>query len=152
MTEQRADARRFKPLIDFQPQTERSHEMKRDILFALAAMAILVLVASPAGASKKDPACSVGPSQAALSQSWTLSAFGLPTGASVNLITTYPNGTTLTAPVSVAADGTYSLTQSSASSLPANQTGTYGYQFVGKVRWPSGTFSQSYATCSLQVA
>jgi hypothetical protein len=125
--------------------------MKRDILFALAAMAILVLVASPAGASKKDPACSVGPNQAAVDQSWTLSAFGLPTGASVNLITTYPNGTTLTAPVSVAADGTYSLTQSSASSLPADQTGTYGYQFVGKVRWPSGAFSQSYATCPLQV-
>jgi hypothetical protein len=124
--------------------------MKRDILFALAAMAILVAVVSPA-AAKRDPNCSINPGQVALDQSWTLSAFGLPTGSQVNLITTYPNGTTMTGPISVAADGTYTLTQSSADALPVEQTGTYGYQFVGKVKWPAGTFTQSYASCSVHV-
>jgi hypothetical protein len=55
--------------------------------------------------------------------------------------------------VPVAADGTYSVTAqaSSTSLLAAPQTGTYGYQFVGRVKWPQGTFNQSYASCSMQV-
>jgi hypothetical protein len=118
---------------------------KKGVLFGLAAMAIAFSVASPAVA-RKDPGCSGSPNQAALGQSWTLSAFGLPTNGIVNLITTYPNGDTLTAPVSPAANGTYST-----STAPAQQTGTYGYQFVGRVRWPAGTFNQTYATCSVQV-
>jgi hypothetical protein len=31
------------------------------------------------------------------------------------------------------------------------ETGTYTYTFVGKITWPAGTFSQLYASCSVQV-
>jgi hypothetical protein len=120
------------------------------IVLALAAIATAFLIVSPAGA-RRDPNCSVSPGQVALHQSWTVSAFGLPTGGSVNLIIIYPNGTTLTGPVSVASDGTLTFTASSANALPAEQTGTYTYQFGGKISWPAGTFKQSYATCSVQV-
>lgn len=124
--------------------------MKMGIVLALAAMATAFVIVSPAGA-KRDPNCSVSPGHVALDQSWTVSAFGLPTGGSVNMIATYPNGTTLTGPVSVASDGTLTFTSSSATALPAGHTGTYTYQFVGKMFWPAGTFKQSYATCSVQV-
>ena len=50
------------------------------------------------------------------------------------MIVTYPNGTTSTGPVSVASDRRLSLTQSSADAVPAEQSGTYAYQFVGKVK------------------
>jgi hypothetical protein len=118
--------------------------MKRDILFALAVMAIVFLVVSPAGASKKDPSCSVSSTQVALAQSYTVSAVGLPTGGDVNMIVTYPTGTTNTGVIPVNSDGTFTSTQS------AGGAGTYTYQFVGKVKWPQGTFNQSYATCSVQ--
>jgi hypothetical protein len=122
----------------------------RFILPALAAMSILLAV-SPATAGRPDPACSASPGQVALDQSWTMSAYGLPTNTTVNLITTYPNGAMVTGPVSIASDGTFSAAQSSASGWPAEQTGTYSYQFVGKVKWPQGSYTQSYAACSVSV-
>jgi hypothetical protein len=125
--------------------------MKKAILLALAATSVVFIAVAPATAGKPDPACSASPGQVALDQAWTLSAHGLPTNTAVNLITTYPNGTMVTGPVSVA-DGTYSFTTSSATGLPPEQTGTYSYQFVGKVKWPQGTFTQSYATCSVTVS
>jgi len=122
------------------------------ILPTLAALSILVAAVSPATAGKPDPGCSAGPGQVALDQNWTMSAYGLPTNTTVNLITTYPSGAMLTGPVSVAADGTFSMTSSSATGWPPEQTGAYTYQFVGKVKWPQGSFTQSYATCSVSVS
>ena len=110
------------------------------------------LATVPAASVQKDPSCTVSPNPAALDQLFTISAVGLPTGSTVDLIVTFPNKIAATSPISVSSNGTYSLTESSANSMfPSEQTGTYTYQFVSKVRWPAGTFHQSYATCSVSV-
>ena len=67
------------------------------------------------------------------------------------MIVTYPNGTASTGPIDVASDGTFTLTTSSASALPAEQTGTYTYQFVSRVSWPSGSYNKLYESCSVNV-
>lgn len=126
--------------------------MKKQILRMTAALSVLLVAVATASAGKPDPACSVNQTVVALDQPWSMSAWGLPTNGTVNLITTFPNGATVTGPVSVASDGTYSMTSSSATGWPPEQTGTYSYQLVGKVRWPSGSFSQSYASCSVTVS
>lgn len=126
--------------------------MRKAILLALAATSVVFVAVSPATAGKPDPACSISSALVSRDQSYTISAWGLPTGGMVNLIVTYPNGATAVGPVLVASNGTYTLTQSSVNAMPAGQTGTYTYQFVGKVRWPQGTFNQSYATCAVRVA
>lgn len=120
------------------------------LALALVSMLAVPMFASTASAAKHDPACSASPGAVGLDQSYTVSAWGLP-GGTVNLIVTYPNGTTSTHPINVVSDGTFSLTQSSASAMPAEQTGTYGYQFVNRVSWPSGSFSKSFASCSVHV-
>jgi hypothetical protein len=124
-----------------------------------AALLVLALVPAAALAGTGKPGtrttssgCSISPSRVVLDQAWTVSAWGLPTGGDVNLITTYPNGTTTTGLISVASGGSFTSTQSSADALPAEQTGTYTYRFVGKVTWQEGTFMKSYATCSVQVS
>jgi hypothetical protein len=129
---------------------ERTKTMKKAIVLALAAMSVVILAVSPASASKRDVGCSASPGAVSLNQTYTVSAWGLPTNGAVNMVTTYPDGSSSIEPVSVAADGAYALTLSTASVMSAAQTGTYSYQFVGKVRWPLGTFNQSYATCSVQ--
>ena len=126
--------------------------MKKQILPVIAALSILVVAAATASAGKPDPACSVNQSVVALDQQWSMSAWGLPTNGSVNLITTFPNGASVTGPVTVASDGTYAMTSSSATGWPPEETGTYSYQFVGRVKWPSGSFNQSYASCSVTVS
>jgi hypothetical protein len=125
---------------------------RKYILPVIAALSVLVAAVSTAAAGRPDPACSVSPGQVALDQTWAMSAYGLPTNTTVNLITTYPNGARVTGPVTVSPDGTYSMTSSSATGWPPEQTGTYSYQFVGKVKWPSGSFTQSYASCSVDVS
>jgi hypothetical protein len=124
--------------------------MSKFILLAVSAASAVILT-SAAGAARPDPACTISPGSVSLDQGYTVSAWGLPTGGTVNMIVTYPNGGTATSRVSVASDGTYTLTKSSANAMPAEQSGTYAYQFVGRVRWPQGTFNQSYASCSVQV-
>jgi len=114
-------------------------------IFGLSTLSALPVASRQAAASP----CTVNPNPAALDQLFTVSATGLPTGGAVNLIITFPNGTAATSPISVSSNGSYTLTMSSAGSMfPSEQTGTYKYQFVGKVKWPAGTFNQSYATCS----
>ena len=115
---------------------------------------ILAIGGSPASAhaAKLAPGCTVSPGAVALGESYTVSAWGLPADNNTNLIITYPNGSTLTGPIPVASGGSYSVTQSSASAIPTGQRGTYTYQFVGKVKWPQGTFTQSYASCSIVVS
>lgn len=103
-------------------------------------------------AAKVAAGCTVNPGVVMLGQPYTVSAWGLPPDNNTNLIITYPNGETLTGPITVTANGTDSLTQSSANAIPPGQSGTYTYQFVGKVKWPQGTFTQSYALCSVMVS
>jgi hypothetical protein len=129
----------------------RRKTMKRINLLVIAVTAAAVALVSSAGAARRDPPCSISPGSVNLDQSYTVSASGLPSGGTVNLIVTYPNGNTLTGPISVASDGGFTLAQSSANAMPPEQVGSYSYQFVGKVKWPQGTFNQSYATCSVQV-
>jgi hypothetical protein len=117
------------------------------VTLALVTMLAIPALVSTAGAARPDPACSVTPGSVGLNQTYTVFAWGLPTGPTVNMIVTYPTGMTATGPVSASSDGTFTL----ATSSPGTQTGTYSYQFVGKVRWPDGTFNQSYASCSVQV-
>src|SRR5712692_6158203 len=105
------------------------------------------LTTVPVASVQKGPSCTVSPNPAALDQLFRISAAGLPTGSAANLIITFPNQTAATSPISVSSNGTYTLTMSSAGSMfPSEQTGTYTYQFVGRVKWPAGTFKQSYAT------
>lgn len=125
---------------------------KRHIFPVLAALSVLVAAVSTATAGRPDPACWVSPGQVALDQTWSMSAYGLPTNTTVNLITSYPNGAKVTGPVTVAGDGTFSMTSSSATGFPPEQTGTYTYQLVGKVKWPQGTYTQSYASCTVAVS
>jgi hypothetical protein len=125
--------------------------MSKLILFAIAATASAVFLVSGAGAARPGPGCTSSLGSVSLDQSYAVSAWGLPTHGTVNMIVTYPNGSTSTGPVSVASDGTYTLNQSSANGIAPEQTGTYAYQFVGKVKWPEGSFNQSYASCTAQV-
>lgn len=105
----------------------------------------------PVAAVHKDPSCTVTPSAVAMNQSFTVSAVGLP-NSQVNLVRKYPNGNIETMPITTSAGGTFTLSQSSADSvLPSAQTGTYTYLFVGRVKWPAGTYSTTYATCSVSV-
>jgi hypothetical protein len=118
---------------------------------ALVAMLAVPTLISTAGAARHDPPCTVSSASVGLDQSYTVTATGLPSGGSVNLIRTYPNGSTATSPIDVGSDGTFSLTTSSADALSAEQTGVYGYQFVGRVKWPTGSYNQLYSSCSVQV-
>jgi hypothetical protein len=36
--------------------------------------------------------------------------------------------------------------------VAGSTTGTYTYEFVGRVSWPSGDTNKIYATCSMQVS
>ena len=106
------------------------------------------------GTSTGGSGCSISPGQVVLDQVWTVSAWGLP--STVNLIITFPNGSQSTGPITVA-NGTFTTTGNSNMSatwgfIAPEQTGTYTYQFVGKVTWPAGTFRQSYAKCTVVVS
>jgi hypothetical protein len=98
--------------------------------------------------------CSIAPGQVLLDQDWTVSASGLP--STVNMIITFPDGSTSTGPITVSG-GTYTTTGNSNMSaswgfIAPEQTGTYKYQFVGRIKWPAGTYSQQYAQCSVVVS
>jgi len=101
--------------------------------------------------------CSISPAQVVLDQVWTVSASGLPTSSAVNMIITFPSGGQSIGPITVAPNGTFTTTGNSNMSaswgfIAPEQTGTYTYQFVGKIRWPYGTYKQSYGTCSVVVS
>lgn len=129
-----------------------------------AALLALALVPGTAFGGSGTPAqtttssgCSISPGQVALDQVWTVSARGLPTKSTVNMIITFPDGAQSTGPIIVAAGGTFSTTGNSDMSaswgfIAPEQTGTYTYQFVNKLKWPAGTFTQSYAKCSVVVS
>ena len=134
-----------------------------------AAIALLALALAPAALAGKpgggggrgggggggaSSGCSIAPGQVVLDQDWTVSASGLP--STVNMIITFPDGATSTGPVTVASGGTYTTTGNSNMSanwgfIAPEQTGTYTYKFVGRVKWPAGTYNTLYATCSVQV-
>ena len=99
--------------------------------------------------------CSITPGQVALDQNWTVSASGLP--STVNMIITFPDGAQSTGPITVASGGSYTTTGNSNMSaswgfIAPEQTGTYKYQFVGRIKWPAGTYSQQYGQCTVSVS
>lgn len=101
--------------------------------------------------------CAITPSAVALDQVWTVNASGLPAKSTVNQIITFPDGGQSTGPINVSSNGTYSATGNSNMSaswgfIAPEQTGTYRYQYVGKLKWPAGTFNTTYATCTVQVS
>jgi hypothetical protein len=107
------------------------------------------------GGGGSSSACSIAPGQVALDQNWTVSAVGLP--STVNMIITFPDGAQSTGPITVASGGTYTTTGNSNMSaswgfIAPEQTGTYMYQFVGRIKWPAGTYSQMYAQCTVTVS
>jgi hypothetical protein len=125
------------------------------LALALVPVALAGKAGKPGGGGTSGSSCSITPGQVALDQVWTVSASGLP--STVNLIITFPNGGQSTSPITVASGGTYTTTGNSNMSaswgfIKPEQTGTYTYQFVGKVTWPAGTFRQSYAKCSVVVS
>lgn len=106
------------------------------------------------GGGGTSSACSIAPGQVALDQNWTVSAVGLP--STVNMIITFPDGAQSTGPITVASGGTYTTTGNSNMSaswgfIAPEQTGTYTYKFVGRIKWPGGTYSQTYAQCAVSV-
>jgi len=108
------------------------------------------------GTGSANSGCSVSPSQVALDQVWTVSAWGLPT-STVNMILTFPSGDKVTGQISVASGGTSTFTGNSNMSagwgfIAPEQTGTYTYKFVGKVSWPAGTYTKLYAQCTVVVS
>lgn len=129
-----------------------------------AVMLLLALALVPAalagkpggngGGGSGGSSCSIAPGQVALDQNWTVSASGLP--STVNMIVTFPDGARSTGPITVASGGTYTTTGNSNMSaswgfIAPEQTGTYSYQFVGRIKWPAGTYNQMYAQCSVTV-
>jgi hypothetical protein len=133
------------------------------IAFVAAVMALALVPVALAGKGKpsggssgsSSSGCSISPNQVVLDQVWTVSAWGLP--STVNMIVTFPDGAQSIGPVTVASNGTYATTGSSNMSaswgfIAPEQLGTYTYQFVGRIKWPAGTFNQLYATCSVQVS
>jgi hypothetical protein len=137
--------------------------MPRKIRVALGVL-VLALVLVPAslagkpssGTSGGSSGCSILPSQVVLDQVWTVSASGLPT-SNVNMILTFPDGGKSYGPITVASGGTFTTTGNSNMSatwgvIPAEQTGTYTYQFVNNIKWSTGAFTKLYATCSVVVS
>jgi hypothetical protein len=99
--------------------------------------------------------CSITPGAVALDQNWTVSATGLP--STVNMIITFPDGSQSTGPITVVSGGSYTTTGNSNMSatwgfIAPEQVGTYKYQFVGRIKWPAGTYGQLYAQCSVAVS
>jgi hypothetical protein len=108
----------------------------------------------PGGGGTTGSGCSILPGQVVLDEIWTVSAWGLPAGA--NMIITFPDGGKSTGPILVSG-GSFTTTGNSNMSagwgvIPPEQTGTYTYQFVGKVSYSTGTFSKLYAACSVVVS
>jgi hypothetical protein len=111
------------------------------------------LAGKPSGGGSSS-SCSITPGGVALDQNWTVSAKGLPSTS--NMIITFPDGAKSTGPIPVSG-GSYTTTGNSNMSanwgfIAPEQTGTYKYQFVGRVKWPAGTYSQMYAQCSVVVS
>jgi hypothetical protein len=95
---------------------------------ALVGLASVVLFVSTgnAGRGHRDPSCSASPNPAAVGQSFTLSAVGLPTIDPVYLIVQSPSGDRSVRPISgLGADGSWT------GSEVANTAGVWTYTFSG---------------------
>lgn len=142
---------------------------KNTSIAAVLGVLVLVLAVAPAALAGKGgrggsgsggvtgTGCSITPGQVVLDQIWAVSAVGLPAGSTVNMILTFPDGGKMTGPIPIASDGTFTTTGNSNMSadwgfIPPEQTGTYTYQFVGKVTYSTGTFTKLYAACSVLVS
>jgi hypothetical protein len=127
------------------------------LALALVPAALAAKGGGNGGSGPSGSGCSITPGQVALDQVWTTSAWGLPTSSSVNMILTFPSGDQSIRSISVTSDGTFTTTGNSNMTygwgwIAPEQKGTYTYQFVNKLRWPAGTFTKSYGTCSVVVS
>jgi hypothetical protein len=124
---------------------------------ALLAPALVPVAANADKGRVGTQNCSIAPNPVVLDQVWTVSASGLPTGSTVNRIITFPDGAQAIGRITVGSNGTFTTTGNSDMSatwgfIAPEQLGTYTYQFVGRIKWPAGTFTQSYARCSVTVS
>jgi hypothetical protein len=93
----------------------------------LAVIAALGLALAPTafagkgGSNTAGSGCAISPSQVVLDQSWTVSAWGLPTNSTVNMIITFPDGGKSTGPITVAPNGTFRTTGNS------NMSASWGF-------------------------
>jgi hypothetical protein len=127
------------------------------VAFLTLALAPATAAAGTGRSGGASSGCSISPSQVVLDQSWTVAAWGLPTGSTVNMVITFPDGGQFTTPITVNWGRTYTTTGNSNMSaswgfIAPGQTGAYSYQFVNRIKWPAGTFTQSYAKCSVFVS
>jgi len=109
--------------------------LSRDILKQLIPVAVVATVAavplvSPAIAAKggrpADPSCSVSPDPAAVGQSFTVSAMGLPTTDPVYLIVQSPSGNSTVSALSwLGSGGSWNGPQA------GNEAGVWTYTFSG---------------------
>jgi len=143
------------------PQTVKkkkqfSHREFIVYILAFAVIGVFTLWVSFAAPVKRDSGCIISPSSVVLDQVWTVSAWGLPVKSTVNQKIIFPDGGESTGPIKVAVDGTYTTTGNSNMSkdwgfIAPEQLGVYTYKFVNKVKWPSGAFTTTYATCTVIV-
>jgi len=95
------------------------------------------------GQSSGDPSCSISPNPVAVGGSYVISASGLPTDTTLNLMWTDPNGNTSGIALGSTASGSYAISESAASA------GTWTYSFTGLIKQQNTTV---YATCSAVVS
>lgn len=120
----------------------------KHVVLAVSLFATLVLALASAGtAAPQAASCTVSPNPASVDGSWTVTAANLP-GGEVNRVEKFPDGALATMRIDPAKDGSYSETDTA---WYGHQSGTYTYQFVGRVSWPSGSWSKTYATCTVEV-
>ena len=122
--------------------------MRKTAIAAAVVVAALMSVVATAGASRKDPPCSINPGSVSSGQSYAVSVDGLPS-RNVNLVVSTPDGSTMTSAIDTSG-GSWSGSYTGA--FWNGETGTYAYAFVGKVSWPTGTYNQVYSTCSVAVS
>jgi hypothetical protein len=122
------------------------------LIFAIVgAITLYISFAAP----RTGSSCAITPSTVTLDQNWTVTATGLPT-KNVNQIISFPDGAQSTGPITVNSNGTFVTNGNSNMSatwgfIAPEQTGTYNYKYVGKIRWPGGSFNTTYASCNVVV-
>jgi hypothetical protein len=107
------------------------------------------------GGGSGGGSCTITPSTVGLDEVWTVSAGGLP-ASGVNQRITFPDGALSTGPITVGANGTFTTTGNSNMSaswgfISPEQKGTYSYQYVNRIKYPAGTYTKQYASCSVVV-
>jgi hypothetical protein len=128
---------------DRAPTRSRLARWPATFVMVLGLVALIVPFSPIAAASHKaDPGCSVSPSAPTVGSTYTVAAWGLPTGRALNLWVTDPAGTVTGTPIGSTSDGTFTINGS------APSAGTWTYTFKGADKNNPAT-TPVYATCSV---